>query len=67
MSIEDLKPIQRYEFLREDEDYFVRMVEDKDGEYCKWEDVEKVLDEVNKQLLDHLKDVLDSIADNRGC
>jgi len=63
MAIEDLKPIQRYETqvcgsCHDDEP----MGEHPDGAWCRWEDVEKVLDEVNKQLLDHLTGIIEGIT-----
>jgi len=50
MAIEDLKPIQRYEIEAESSMFGSNLdiCKDKDGEWCKWEDVAKVLDEVNK-------------------
>lgn len=63
MAIEDLKPIQRYEINigGTDGDEYIESEPDKDGEWCKWSDVEKVLDEVNlnliKQVMEQLKDM----------
>lgn len=65
MAIEDLKPIQRYEF--EDDpsyknEYHEILMPNKDGEWCKWEDVDKAWDEVTKILLDHLTETLKDLA-----
>lgn len=62
MAIEDLKPIQRYDLSVYESGMFgssLDIEKDNTGEWCKWEDVEKVMEE----LID-LRECVDNVL---GC